>query len=268
MIVEFLGNSGAGKSTLVSALIRLWRDDGVTVMSVTDAIHHYMRQTVVGRAVCSLAPDAWQGPILWRVFARTVARWHTAAFIAGHRELARYVWASQRRRPIPRRHRRLILRLFFNMAGQHHFFQAHRRPGEVIVFDEGFVHRAVHLFVSPAEQPDPGRIVAYLERIPRPDLLVLVQAPPDVCLARISARGLQVRLRGLDAEATARFVAHAGQVVDVAARYLVADGVEVVAVENIGDIETSVARLRRFLSNYPLSRNLDPGKFIQDADER
>ena len=250
MIVEFLGNTGAGKSTLVSALIHFWCDEGVMAMSVTDAIHHYMRQTVVGRAVCRLAPPAWQGPILWRAFAHTTARWHTAAFVVEQRELARYVWASQRHRPIPRPHRRLILRLFFKMAGQYHFFQGRRRPGEVIVFDEGFAHRAVHLFASPTERPDPERVVAYLERIPRPDRVVLVQAPPAVCLARISARGLQARLRGLDAEAVARFVVHAGQVVDVVARHLAASGVELVVVENGGPLATSVAGLRRSLSKH------------------
>ncbi len=250
MIVEFLGNSGAGKSTLVPALIRLWRDAGLTAMSVTEAIHHYMRRTALGRVVCRLAPRAWQGPILWRMFAHTTARWHTVAFVVEHIGLAGYVLMSQLRRHIPWRHRRLILRLFFKMAGQHHFLRSHLRPGEVVVFDEGFVHRAVHLFVSPSEQPDPEQVAAYLALLPRPDLVILIQAPLEVCLTRIYARGLQSRLRGLDEEDVARFVAHAGRVVDMTAHRLADGGWNLVTVENNGDVTASVAGLRRSLSSH------------------
>ena len=250
MIVEFLGNSGAGKSTLVPASIQFWRDKGLTAMSVTEAIHHHMRRTVLGRVVCWLAPRAWQGPILWRVFSHTTAKLHSAAFALRHVQLTRHVLASQLRRKIPRQHRRLILRLFFNMAGQRHFFESRSRPGEIIVFDEGFVHRAVHLFVSESERPDPKRVLAYLELVPRSDLVILVQAPLKVCLERIYERGLQVRLRGLKAEEVARFVEHAEEVINIASQYINKAGWQVIEVENNSDAATCAAGLCRNLEGY------------------
>ena len=163
MIVEFLGNSGAGKSTLIPILIQLLRDDGLTAISVTEAIHHYMRQTLLGRALCRLMPKSLQGPILWRVFSYVTRNLYIAKFTIRHPQFVRYVLSSQLGRQIPWRHRWLILLLFFQMAGEYHFLKSHSRPNEIIIFDEGFVHRAVHMFVSVPEQINPDQVIEYLK---------------------------------------------------------------------------------------------------------
>jgi thymidylate kinase len=261
MIIEFLGNSGAGKSTLIPAVAGLLRDDGLVAMPVTEAIHCYMRKTGVGRLVCFLAPRAWQGPILWRVFSYGLSRLHAARFTMQNLRLVRYVVTTQRRRPIPGQHRRLILRLFFRMIGSYHFLRSRVQPGEVLLIDEGFVHRVVHMFVSASERPAPDQVAAYLKLLPRSDLVVWVQAPLDVCQARISARGLQVRLRGLEAHEVVQFLENAQQVVSIAAQYLKGMGWDVVAVDNGGAPAAAAADLHRSLGQY-LSRAALLGRYV------
>lgn len=245
MIVEFLGNSGAGKTTLIPGLIEFLQGRGLTAMSVTEAIHCYMRNTPLGRVVCLFTPQALRRPALWRVFSYVTLKLHIVGFTVQNPRLVYYVVASQLRRPIPWRHRRLILRLFLRMAGTYQFLRSRARPDEILVFDEGFAHRAVHLFVSESEQPDPEQIIAYLRLLPRSDLVVWVRASLDACLARIFARGLQVRLRGLETREVVRFVRNADQVVNVVSRYLEDSGWEIVRVENDGDPAMSAAELQR-----------------------
>lgn len=245
MIVEFLGNSGSGKSTLVLMLLQRLRERGFVALSEPQAIHHYMRRTAWGRVVGWLVPPAWQGPILWRVFSYLICNLHVAAFAARNRRLVTYVVASQLRRPIPWRHRRLIVRLFLQMAGSYHFLRSQAQPSDVLVFDEGFVHRATHLFVSEAEALKPAEIAAYLRLLPQPDIVVQVQTTLAVCLARLYARGLQVRLRILEPDDVAQFVSNAEQVVSIVSGALKRAGWQVVEVENSGDLDVSAAELYR-----------------------
>jgi thymidylate kinase len=254
MIVEFLGTSGAGKSTFIPILTNILRDDGLTAMSATEAIHSYMRKTCIGRLVCFLMPQALQGPSLWRVFSYFIVKFCTAQFALKNPRLISDVVRSQLYRPIPWRHRQLILRLFFQMTGWRQFLERRRQPTDTLVFDEGFVHRATHMFASESERPNVDQVVAYLKRIPRLDLVIWVQAPLDACLARIYARGLQTRLRGLETSEVVQFLANAEQVVNIAAQYLNNTGSTVIQLENKGDLTASTSELRCKLSEYWFSQ--------------
>lgn len=243
MIVEFVGNSGAGKSTLVPILTQALRDNELLAMSVPEAIRHYTAGVRPARALCALAPPAWRGAILWRFFFHLLSMPHLVQFAMQHPRLVRYVLGQQLRRPIPWRFRWLILRLFFYMASEYHFLSSQARASEIVVFDEGFVHRAVHMFVSEVEQVDPERVLEYLTLLPRSDLVILVQAAPATCLARIRARGLQVRLRNLTEQDIARFMANTAQVISIASQFLQDEGWPLVEVMNDGDLSGGTAEL-------------------------
>jgi len=248
MIIEFLGTSGVGKSTLIPVLIEFLRDDGLPAMTAIEAIHFYMRKTCVGRLVCCLMPPALQGPILWRVFSWFILKFSIAKFAMENPRLTSYVVESQLHRPIPRRHRWLILRLFFQMAGWYQFLKYRLQQNEALILDEGFVHRATHMFVSESEPLYAEQIVSYLKWIPRSDLVIWVQAPLDTCLARIHSRGIQARLRNLGTSDVTRLLANAEQVVSIAAQYLSDTGYNIIQVENNSDLTTSTGELRRQLS--------------------
>jgi thymidylate kinase len=121
---------------------------------------------------------------------------------------------------------------------------------DALIFDEGFVHRATHMFASESEWPNLDQVVAYLERIPQLDLVIWVQAPLDTCLARIYTRGLQTRLRELETPEVTQFLANTEQVVNIAAQHLNNVGCKVIPVENKSDLATSTSELRCKLSEH------------------
>jgi thymidylate kinase len=250
MIIEFLGNSGSGKSTLIPVLLQSLRDNGLVAMSVTEAIHFYMRKMWLGRAVCRLVPQAWQGPVLWRVFAYFISKIHLARFFLHRPRLVIYVLRSQLWRPIPWPHRHLILRLFLRMVGAYQFLTSQMQQDEIVVFDEGFAHRVVHMFASESEQLDSTRICEYLELIPRSDWVVWVQTPLDVCLERIYARGLQIRLRQLGPHSVRQFMQNVEQAIMIASRYLMDAGWQIIQVSNDGQPDVCAAAFRHTIMRF------------------
>lgn len=243
MIVESLGTTGSGKSTLIPILIRLLRGEGWQAMSATEGIHFYMRKTWVGRLVCFLLPPFLQGSILWRIFSYVYCGWHTVWFVIQHPRLMGYVTRLQFKRQIKWSHRLLILRLYVQMVGWSQFFRCHVLPGQVIFLDEGFVHRATHLFVSEEETPDPEQVNAYLQLLPSPDLVMWVRAPVDLCLSRVYARGVQVRLAHLNPSQARRFFLNSERVCQIVVEYTKKTGWSLIEMDNVNSPEVCAAKL-------------------------
>jgi hypothetical protein len=76
---------------------------------------------------------------------------------------------------------RRVLYWYFRTAGAYEFLRRHARPGEAVIIDEGFVHRAVQLHASCVERPAPRQIASYVRSVPRADLTVVVHAPTHIC---------------------------------------------------------------------------------------
>jgi thymidylate kinase len=250
MFIEFLGAPGTGKTTLVSVVNQFLRDHGLKAMTVSEAGPFYVKRTHLGRIICFLvrSPSLQRSVLWWAFYYSTVL--YRIGFAIEHAALVRHVVASQLRRPILWRHRRLILQHFLRATGYYQFLKRHMRPDEILVFDEGFLHRVTHLFVSELEQPDPACIVEYLELLPRTDLVILVQASLCICVERIYTRGLTRRLSGKSRQDVNRFIANAEQVVNMASQYLKNAGREMIEIENNGDLNACVADLHNDLEKF------------------
>lgn len=241
MIVEFVGAPGAGKTTLLPIVAESLTAQGRRPATVVEAARVYAARTLAGRAVRALAPPTLRDPLLWQVFTGLSAL-HRLAFCMRHPALIRHVLASQRGRPPAAAAReRRVLYWFFRTAGYYQFLKRHRRAGEALLIDEGFVHRVVQLFSSSVEAPQPEAIAAYVRLLPRPDLIVVVDAGPDVCEGRVRRRGLWEHLQGRSTGDVSRFVRHAHRAVTLAVGEVEALGWPVVRVGNDGQI--SRARL-------------------------
>lgn len=234
MIVELIGTPGAGKTTLVPSAIAHLAGRGVRARTVLEAARPFARRTPAGAAIGSLAPPPLHGPLLWQVFYH-LSTAYRLRFFARHPQLIRHVLRAQRRRPIPAEERRHALRWFFVLAGQYEFLASHARPGECLVLDEGFVHRAVQMHASDVETPDPAQIAAYVALLPRPDLVVAVHAPWEVCVERIYRRGLWDRFRHKSPGQVARYVACAHQVVELTVEHVRRHGWALAEVDNGDD---------------------------------
>lgn len=249
MIIEFISTPGAGKTTMMRAAVQSLNARGYHAWAANDAARPVAARTLPGRAIAALPPRL-QRPLLWQLFYAT-AWMERARFNARHRELVRGVQVYQRRRPLAAADRHHVMRWFNHHTGVYEFMRRRAGPTDVILFDEGFTHRVVQLFASERDAPQVAAVGAYVALLPRPDLLIHVAAPLDVCLARVRARGVWPRFAAKGAADTERFLAAAEQAVAVAVAAARDLGWMVVALDNgADDPAPAAAHLERALAAF------------------
>ena len=199
MIIELAGSSGAGKST------------------VADLVQELLQQQSVHALPAEAAGQAILHRLRWRTPWQQLKAWQGLQFSLEHPALAWMALAAQWARPIPWQHRRWVLRWFFATGGLYRFCRGRAMPHEVAVFNEGLLHCTVSLFTSEHEPPAAVTVARYVHRLPRPDLLIVLEVPPALCVERLKRRALPLRrLQGSGPEATLPFVEHAAQAVAIA----------------------------------------------------
>ena len=261
MIVEFISTPGAGKTTLLPTGVEYFRERGLPAFSVLEAARPYAQRTLLGDAIGRFAPAALRRPLLWQVFYYH-SLLYQRKFIRKNPELIQQVLRFQERRPISAEAHRHVLHWFFRLLGDYEFLTAYAWPDEVLVFDEGFIHRVVQMNASPVEQPDPAQVLAYVNLLPRPDLVIVPQAPPEVCEQRIYRRGVWKHFRQHSPAELSRYVANAHRVVNWAVDHIKNQGWTVIEVDNEGDdLARSKAELRNQLTQaLALARQADGPK--------
>ncbi len=247
VIVEFIGAPGAGKTVLMPVVGAHFDRLGFQALSVLEAARPFAARTRIGKAVQSLAPGRPRRFLLWQVFY-LFSFLHRQNFRRRNPALIGGTLAFQRQRPITAADRHHVLRWFIHLTGTYEFLSAYSRQDEVLVFDEGFVHRVVQLFASENEQPDPARVAAYLDLIPQPDLVIFPSASSATCERRVFERGVWERFRVKERDATSRFIANAHRVVTFAVGYIRSKGWTVIEVDNDNrEISASLAALQENL---------------------
>jgi hypothetical protein len=217
MIVEFVGTPGSGKTTLATALLALLEERHVAGSSVVGAARRHVRRTWAGALLARAAPSSVRELLLWQAF-RVLGATRAVGFAFEHPMLVRHAVGSQLRPGIPLRTRIHVLYWFIHLCGRYRFLRATSLEREVLVLDDGFMQRAVHLFASPFDQPNATRIRAYVDLIPRPDLLVVAVADWHECERRVRERGIWRHARHLSDRQLSRYFERAEQVVEVATR--------------------------------------------------
>ncbi|UCG25647.1 MAG: hypothetical protein JSW55_06565, partial [Chloroflexota bacterium] len=250
---------GAGKTTLLPAAAEALAERGLTAYTVNEAARPFARRTWLGPAVARLAPERWRGPLLWQTFYR-LSVLERIRFFAGNKRLLRLLLASQWRRPAAADARqRRVLYWYFRHAGYYEFLRNRAAPDEVLLFDEGFLHRVVQLFASVVERPEAQTIKPYLDLLPQPDLTIAIMAPAEVCVDRIYSRGLWNRFGDKTPEEVSRFVSHSHRAVTLALNAAVEAGWPVLEIDNsAGDPAVAAAQLRERLARYPLPAGETP----------
>ena len=252
MIIEFIGTPGAGKTTLLPAVIEFLSEHGLHGFTVMDAARPYARRTLLGRVVNHWAGQSLRGPLLWQIFYHR-SKLYRLRFFVNHPKLIWQVWSSQRRRPIPAEAQQHVLHWFFRLVGYYEFLTAHIRSDEALILDEGFIHRVVQMNASDVEEPNPDQIFAYVDLLPRPDLVIFPQAPWEVCQERIYQRGVWARFQHKSPAELARYVANSHQIVNLTVDYIKRSGWPVIEVDNgNNDLAASIAELRSQLARISI----------------
>jgi Ser/Thr protein kinase RdoA (MazF antagonist) len=261
LIVEFMGLQGSGKTSLLPISIELLKKQGIQARTVVEAARPVAERTLVGKMVSRLSPQRYRRQLMWQAF-RFLCLGSRISFTAKHPALIWQVLNSQAHRPVSARTReRRVLYWFYHLVGCYEFLTAHGQAGEAVVFDDGFVHRAVHLNASATEAPDPASVVAFLDLIPRPDVLIVPRAPLEVCEHRVKRRGLWTYFHHLGEDELSRFLANSEFVVNTVLGYARKKGWAVIEVDNsTDDFALAATELQRKLMDIapPAVEHSDP----------
>lgn len=268
MIIELIGSSGAGKSTITPIVREFFQQHGANVYLRRDAARMCMERLPVGRLV-RFMPGQIRDHVIKRVYWN-LHRWQENRFKQQHPELIRYVQETQRLRPPESLvQQRNVLPSFRKLMGHYGLLTTMKRPGDVLIFDEGFVHRVIALHVSPVEAPPIETITTYLDLVPRSDLVIYVKTPPDVCIQRVKKRGPASFLASMHDEHMALFFKNMQIVIQLAVSYIQQKGWTVIEVDNSqNDLDQAAAALQMQLRGISLTAGGIESKLHRQTADR
>jgi len=117
-------------------------------------------------------------------------------FIANHPDFVSNYITFTAARSIPEPHKIMTLEWFFNTASVYGIAEELKSLDGILLVDEGFFHRIIHLFLSTEETLVDDKVLAHFLSILPESKLVMIDAPLDICENRIMHRGLPRRLKG------------------------------------------------------------------------
>jgi hypothetical protein len=243
LIVEFIGTPGSGKTRLSVELVGLLHQHGIPATTVVGAAREHTRRTRVGAQISRIDRERLRGVLLWQLFY-ALGTVNALAFARERWALTRLAVRTQMRPRLQVASRRHVLWWFFQMAGRYRFMLSTARPCDALVFDDGFLHRSVHLYASDRADPNAEEIASYVDLLPAPDVVVFTVAGRDVCERRVRGRGVWRHSRRTHTVELSRYLANAECVADLAVRRARERGWTVVAVNNGG---RPIDRVRRDL---------------------
>jgi thymidylate kinase len=245
--IELYGQVGSGKSTVAQAAQRLFLEAGFEPVDMKTAIARCLARSRLGR-LAGRAPDAHRRRLLKGVYRYGLYPLYSLRLALTNPRLFGAVIRAQLGNGLPWWHKRKIWRLFFNLANGLAFVSGRLAQDEIVLLEEGLLHRAVNLFSWHMDGVQDDLLRRYLDHLPVLDLVVYVEAPMDSCRERMLARGLPSRLRPEDDETTAHFFENAGHVVALISAHVAGSGRPAIVVDNGGRRGQFEAALRAALS--------------------
>jgi hypothetical protein len=186
--VEFLGLPGAGKSTLCREILAVLGTDD-KVFSCEQALDFCLRKRskagLPGKIVKTFPASFWK-PLVG--FDASIPEFHQ--FAVAHPALLQQVFSILTDPEIKQDWQSCILYVFVQLAVANVLFK-NELPEDFRVFiEEGFVQGALTAFGYLPDTSDSKvlEISRYLEHCPLPDLVIYIDTPADVCLARLQNR--------------------------------------------------------------------------------
>jgi thymidylate kinase len=239
-VVELIGVAGSGKTTLAEATIAELRARGFAASTIVNAARSHARRTRLGWLVSRATSGQVQRILLWWLFY-AMGSFHALMFVLEQPRLSGRVLRTQLLRPIRLARRVQICFWFFQLAGRQRFLHRTARQREVLVVDDGFLNRAVHIYASHTEEASREAVAHYVDLLSAPTLVVWVRCDEETCEQRVRRRGVWRHSRRLTVAELSRYLVQSDRVVSMAASRARERGWRVTDVYN-GDCASSAAR--------------------------
>lgn len=245
--IEFAGLPGSGKTTLALGVTKRLSADGHNVNLITDAGRLTAERTILGRMLGLMTASRLRRLLLWWLYY-AMGLLHSARLAWTNRVTVMWLVGFQLRRPIRTGLKTHIIWWYMQLVGRRSVLESHCIPGEIVVYDDGLVHRAIALFASPVDEDVDEASARYLGSIPMPAALVHVNATILTCERRVIERGLWKHSRQWTSRDLKRYLENGAWVLSRAIRCAQVRGVVVIEVDNdSNDLDTVIRAITRNL---------------------
>ena len=255
IFIEFFGLVGAGKTTVALATEKILLETGHEAIDLVTAIDRCLERSLLGRLARPFVGPAHRKRLLKALYREGISPIYGLRLALVNPVLVAAAIRAQLGNGLPWWHKRRIWRLFFSVLNGRAFLAGRLEENEIVLLEEGSLHRAVNLFAWQMDGVRRDLLAQYLEHLPALDLAVLVEAPIDRCRSRSNGRGLPNRLLNKDEATADRFFENAAHIVVLVASYASASGRPIIIVDNSGEPGGFESELSRQLP----SKLLAPG---------
>jgi thymidylate kinase len=202
--IEFIGLPGSGKSTLRTMLVESLCRRKIPCLSMDQALLSCLKIHVDGiffKYFLHILPEKTALKYAPLVFTRSALRYTAQnAFLSTNSQAVAAILSSDHFLSAAPQEREMLLSWFFLTASQYQVIRENMSEKMPVIFDEGFLQRAVSLLVSPGGKslPETTFLSSYLDLIPRPDIVLYLRTDQKTCIQRINTRskGMPERLAG------------------------------------------------------------------------
>ncbi len=249
-VVEFLGPPGAGKSTLRREVIASVEEAGQSAVDLPTATLAAIRRHGADRITRAVAIFARSSSsAAWRLaYARSADRFAAMTrFLAANPEVMEVVLAAQRQRQERDLHQVRVLSWIVNLMAATQLVGETAGRSDWLIIDEGFCQRAIALFGVGFDREDEPWLRFYVAAIPLPEILVVIEAPPSVCEARLDELGWSERVTGMSRAERRQFLDTAVRLVQLVADEAERLGARVIRVDGTAPIDEFGDALTRVL---------------------
>jgi len=239
--IEFCGVPAAGKSTLCDGALRMLRERGRHVLGRAAMVDAGLRARdfgTIGNLLGGLLPG-WRREFLG--LPHGLNDWHR--FGVEHPAFVSLLHGWLAAGETDETWRSAVLYSFLTSAFE---FQLAREAERPVLMDEGFAQRFFSLR-GYRGLGQPGDAALYAGAMPLPSALVVVTAPPDVCVDRVKKRAQIPLLQQGEPESVLpiRF-AEGNAMLSELAGELERSGVPVLRVDGEGELESTVMKIADF----------------------
>lgn len=245
--IEFIGLPGSGKSTILPIVKSHLQKLGFEVFDQKNIIlgsESFPFNKRPFKKLLSLLPTKLNKEILKGLNNNLrVKEQYQLKYMLNNLEIFNYIINYTISRPIPDNHKSLVIKWFLKTVGTYQIARESLNSNSVLILDEGFVHRALTLFVFIEEKKiNFEEIEKYLEKIPKAHTLIKVEADTVLCKKRLIDRRLPCKLEDYTDDEIWKYLLKAKSVIDFVQNFLTKRDTNIVALNNSSEefIEKSI----------------------------